>query len=254
MLPVNVFPSKSVRAGVMGPRDADTLIILSGRTEFLPGELHGNQPNWRDEIVTFVANPSELIAGAHVISINATVALSALENAGHAVNAGWAVNLAAPPTFDPTTGKINVTVHVRARDIDGFLKGFSYHVAVLAQLQSAKSKEKCKCPPGPQGPKGDTGAAGPQGPSGPKGNKGDQGPTGPQGAQGTQGVQGVQGVQGLQGVVGPQSPQGMQGDQGLPGPAGLAARSRTPRFWIFAKRSEPIGGQQNQQGRKGGTG
>jgi hypothetical protein len=115
---------------VLGPGDADTLLILTGTAVFT---FKGVGSNVLRDTLSFEVGPT--FDPGQVRGVVATASLASIFNDGPAIDAGWAVDsVEAFPTGTYSPGRVRVTAALAVRDIDGFIFRIAYQVNILAHL------------------------------------------------------------------------------------------------------------------------
>lgn len=118
---------QKMEVGVNGPGDANKLFIYTGTAVFT---FKGTGKEWLRDTLTFqIGDPFTTTQFKKAV---ATASLASISNTSHAVNAGWAVDKVEAKRA--SNGKIELTLKLAIRDIDGFLHRVAYEVNVLAKI------------------------------------------------------------------------------------------------------------------------
>lgn len=118
---------QEMEVGVNGPGDANRLFIYTGIAVF---NFKGTGKEWLRDTLTFQLGRT--FTSAQFRNVVVTASLASISNKSHAVNAGWAVDKVEAKRA--SNGKIELTMNLAIRDVDGYLHRVAYEVNVLAKI------------------------------------------------------------------------------------------------------------------------
>lgn len=123
----NIENPQEMEVGVNGPGDTNRLFIYTGIAVF---DFKGTGGGWLRDTLTFQIGRT--FTSTQFKKAMATASLASISNKNHAVNAGWAVDKVEAKRA--MNGKIELTMNLAIRDVDGYLHRVAYEVNVLTKI------------------------------------------------------------------------------------------------------------------------